>query len=464
MSLIKSLVPTSLKFNPADASVNWTHVETLVHGPGAPPWGDRSTGDGNSAAFACLMAICTAYPEAPLRIYRRDSKGKLSELQNHPLQLLLDNPTPNGELTAEEFWFWTQWAKHAHGNAYWLKVRAVNEHSGNVVELWPISPTQITPVSMGNDWISAYRWTYAPNKWKDVPIENIVHFRLGIDDRDHRLGLAPLKRLVREIGGDDEANRFTDALLKNFAVPGLVVIPSSTAPMTEEVADNISKKINQKFGSDNRGNIAVLSREAKIEQFGFSPEELDLTALHRLPEERISAVLGVPAIVAGLGAGLDRATYDNGRALKEWFTENKLGPLWRADASKINRSLKPDFTSDTNILAQFDVSDVRAFQEDEDAKYNRLNIAVQGQRPWLSVNEAREEIGRPPVPSGDNLIEPQPQSLQLPPGQGNGNRNGQEQLQDNQNGAGGKWYLMEDEQRRPFGSRDRAASLLLMFP
>jgi phage portal protein BeeE len=137
MSLIKQLFPPSLKFSPADASVDWPRVETLVHGPGAS---GTLVKDSNSAVFACLMAIATAYPEPPLTVYRKASSGNDKKLVDSPLQAILDRPTPNGELSMDEILFWTAWAKHVDGNAYWLKVRSGNAESGNVIELWPVSP------------------------------------------------------------------------------------------------------------------------------------------------------------------------------------------------------------------------------------------------------------------------------------------------------------------------------------
>ena len=41
-----------------------------------------------------------------------------------------------------------------------------------------------------------------------MPPEDIVHFRLGIDDKDNRMGAAPLARLVREVAGDEEAHKW----------------------------------------------------------------------------------------------------------------------------------------------------------------------------------------------------------------------------------------------------------------
>jgi HK97 family phage portal protein len=413
MSLIKQLTPNNLKFSPqTDSGFNWTRIQTLIHGPGASDVEmTTKNGDGNSAVFACLMAISTAYPEAKLKVYRRITSGGTDELIDSPLQKLLNTPTPDGALTAEEMWFWTAWAKHTDGNAYWVKVRSGNAVTGNVVQLWPVSPALMRPVTRknSNDFISYYELQVGPNDFENIPIENVIHFKLGIDDKDMRKGISPLKSLARQIATDEEADKFTNILLKNYAVPGLVIIPAVNAPIDKDKADLIRQQFRNKFGGDNRGDVAVMSQGSDIKQFGHSPKEMDISILHRIPEERISAVMGVPAIVAGLGAGLDRATYANFGEAREMFTESKLVPNWRSDAAKINISLKPDFSSEESVYVEHDLTDVRALQEDENEKYKRLALGVSGR--WITVNEARSDVGLPPVDGGDELTAPVPEQL-----------------------------------------------------
>lgn len=397
--------PQEEKFTPADASADWPHVNVLVHGPGAPGWEKTGEGDANSAVFACLMAIATAYPEPPLTVYRKRA-GREYSISDHPLQKFLDMPTPGGALSLEDIWFWTAWAKHTDGNAYLLKRRAGDATRGNVVEMWPVSPNQMRPVTerdrngVAQEWISYYRMQVGPNRWERVEVENVIHLRLGVDPQDRRLGISPLKRLLREVATDDEATKFTDALLKNFAVPGLVVVPAGDTIIDKDSADHIAEVIGQKFGNDNRGKIAVLSAESKLQQFGFSPEQLQMNILHQIPEERISAVIGVPAIVAGLGAGLARSTFANFKEAREMFTEQKLVPQWRQDAARMNIALKPDFTSDRNVWMHFDISNVRALQEDQNQRYVRLNLGVQG--GWILRNEARADVGFEPIEGWDD--------------------------------------------------------------
>ena len=102
-----------------------------------------------------------------------------------------------------------------------------------------------------------------------------------------------------------------------------------------------------------------------VEKLSFSPKDLDLGLLRQLPEERISAVLGVPAILAGLGAGLKNATYSNAKELREFFTENKLIPLWRMVGEELTQQvLIKEYETTLTTSAEYDFSEVRALQAD----------------------------------------------------------------------------------------------------
>lgn len=391
----------------------------LVHGPWATEmleaaWG--LGGDGNSAVFACLMALSFGHIEAPVRVWKLDAERKPQWQPESSLQLFLDDPNPQHDNL--EVWFWTQWARHSDGNAYLRKIRAGDETAGNVVEMWPISPRVCRPVTErgSKNFIDYYRYDYAPGKWEKIPVENIIHFRIGIDDRDHRLGLSPLKRLVREICSDDEATSFADALLQNFGIPGLVVQSAPEASLTKEQALDVKNTVTNDFRGQNRGRVTVLSPGAKMEQFGFSPEQLNLEALHHVPETRVCAAMGVHPAVALLGVGLEQtANYASLRAVYEAFTERKLVPTWTMDAAKLNKQLKPDFSADRTVYVAHDLGDVRALQEDEDAKVKRLDIAVQG--GWARPSFARSEMGWPDDPELDALWAERRRVAPAPPAQ-----------------------------------------------
>ena len=395
--LYPDYIPPNIATNPDVYAA--IRMGTLVSGPGATDMIYRAwhQDDSNSAVFACLSAIATAYPEAPAKVWRDQQQGQREELPAHPLKRLLDNPNPY--LSSADMWHYTQWCKHLAGNAYWRKLRTGGPGT-NVVELWPISPARLVPVTTRDDadrgvFISYYAYSFDPTKDPElVPPEDIVHFRLGVDDKDHRLGCSPLARLFREVAGDDEAHKWQTSMLQNGGTVGMLVQVPIDSNLTQDQAEELKARFEERFSGDNRGKVGVLMGGASAQPYGFSPEQMDMKALHRIPEERIAAALRVPAIIAGLGAGLDRSTYANFKEAREMFAEMTLLPLYGFDAAALNMQLTPEFTTDRSISVAFDVTDLRAFQEDEDAKWARLNQAVQ--TGWVRPNEAREDVGLPP--------------------------------------------------------------------
>lgn len=390
-----------------DPSVGGNTLSRAMGGPAYLDW--------NSAVYACLALVCTAFQEAPLQVYRAARDGSPTPLPAHPFQKLLDDPHPS--LSQPEVNFWVQYAKLVHGNAYLRKIRS---GAATVVELWPISPTRMWPVTTKEDaragvFVSFYRLDLGEGKTEDVPVEDVVHFRMGVDDRDHRLGLSPLRHLTREVSSDEEATKFADALLKNFAVPGLAVTIPPGPTITEEQARTIRTRLREEYNGEGRGQIAVVANGATLQPIGFSPQQLDLKAAHEFPESRIAAVFGVPAMVVGLGVGLQRSTFSNYKEAREALFEQTVVPLWRADAATYQKQLlRPDFGADASVRLRYDTNDVRALQEDMNAIYERLSVAVE--KGWITKDEARGEVGFDPLPDG--LGEAHPEPAPLPPGEG----------------------------------------------
>lgn len=404
----------ALKAVPGPGLNPLANVSSLAQTPSGYVWHDGGTftalegdgghgGDGNSAVFSCLLALSFAHIEPQLRVLRSTAvEDSPTWLLSSPLQVLLDDPNPWHDNL--ELWFWTQYARHCDGNAYLRKIRAGHQETGTPVELWPISPSLIQPVTIdgSGNFIDYYEYTFAAGKKEKIATQDIIHFRIGIDDRDHRLGLAPIKRLIREIASDDEATRFADQLLHNYAIPGLVVqVPEGTT-IPEDAAIALKARLQSSYGTDNRGNVGILTGGATMQTIGFSPSELNLEVLHNVPETRIAAVMGIPPSVAGLGVGLEQSSnFASLRQVRENFTEVKLVPTWRMDAAKLNKQLKPDFTLDRSVFIQHDLTRVRALQEDVDAQYRRLTLGVQTY--WIRPSEARTQVALPEDPELDAL-------------------------------------------------------------
>ena len=351
----------------------------------------KEIGDGsaNSAVIACLNVLSTAFSEPTLNVVKEDTFGNVEKLNNHPISVLYARPNPF--MSAGLLNHYIVLAINTVGDAFLYKNR---NKLGQVVQLVPLMPSMVQVRGNENQLITHYEY-YQQGAGEPLilPVEDVVHIRQGIDPNDHRRGHAPLKGVLREILGDEAAGQWSAALLHNMAVPGVVLSPrnDSLGGPTREEAEAISESYKTKFGGANRGAPMVLSGSMNVDIVSFSPDQMKLQELRRLPEERISAVLGVPAILAGLGAGLDSATYNNTKELREFFTEQKLIPMWKTVSNELTHQLLiPDY-KDASSKCEFDYSQVRALQEDMDELYKRVNTGVQG--GWITIGEARKVVG-----------------------------------------------------------------------
>lgn len=341
--------------------------------------------------MACVNWILRTFPEAPIYLRQRNQDGSWDAHFEHEILTLLDTPNPyyDGLLL--------QGASVADytidGNAYWRKIRS---RAGRVVQLWWIPSTIIEPKWGYNNTEYITHYQYSPAGYpENVEPTDIVHFRYGLDPDNIRKGLSPLKSLFREVFTDDEASNMTASLLKNLGVPGIIISPKEGTPgMTSEVGKEIKEWFKDTFTGDKRGEPLVMSGATKVDQFGFNPQQMDLKDLRRLPEERISGVLGVPAIVAGLGAGLARSTFANMQEAREMAYESNIIPSQRVFGSVIKRQLLNEFEDEiTAWQVAYDLSEVRVLQEDENKKAERVKNMVLG--GFLAVDDAQRETSTP---------------------------------------------------------------------
>ena len=356
---------------------------------------EMGDGLGNSAVVACINVLATSFAEAPLKIYQKTENGK-QEVINHPMEMLMARP--NEFISGSVLSHYLVTSLSAHGDAFLLKVK---NNQGDVVQLVPLMPSYVKVRGNERELITHYEYFAVSKKnafqeeYVELPRENVVHIRQGMDPDDHRRGFSPLRSVMRELAGDEAAGQFAVALLHNMAVPGVILSPKDDTmggPSREE-AEAIAQAFKSKFSGANRGAPMIMTGAMDVDVLSFTPEQLNLKALRRLPEERVSSVLGVPAILAGLGAGLDAATYNNTKELREFFTEQKMIPMWSAVAAELTHQLlHTDFEDNNfNYSAGYDLDMVRALQGDRNDLVKTMNSGVQG--GFVTIGEARRSLG-----------------------------------------------------------------------
>ena len=362
--------------------------------------GGLGNGASNSAVVSCLQVLGTAFGEAELKVYETNEAGELDVLPNHQLTMLFKRPNPymSGDVVQN----YLVQSMHISGDAYLLKQK--NE-AGQLVALYPLMPENVTVKGNDETLISHYEYQ-VKNEKVLLDRDMVAHFRLGLDPSNHRQGFSPVRTLLREIYGDESAGQMATSILANMGVPSFMITPKDEYGLTEEEGEAISKAFQRKTGGQNKGKPLVLSGGVNVEKLAFSPKDLEIGDLRESFESRVSSVLGVPSIIAGLEVGLKYATYSNAKTLREFFTEQKLIPLWDMVSQEITHQiLKIDYPNSSNLEAKYDYTDVRALQTDTNEIYERMNLAVTG--GWVTIAEARQSIGLPTTPEQDVYLLPE---------------------------------------------------------
>ncbi len=356
----------------------------------------------NSVVFACAESMAFAFTEPKLKVYQRQEGGTAKELPDYPLAKLLRQPmvqsypTMSGTVLQQATIINTQ----IGGNGYWHKVRG---RSGKVVELVPLNDAHLAPVAGGKTIVDHYDFTPEEGETRDVPVEDVVHFRWLWNPLAPWAGVSPLVAAAKEIDTDNEAARYVFTVLKNDAIPRIALV----APATEDWSDKEKRKRLREswiesHGGENRGLPAFLWGGMDIKRLSLDLSELAFDALRRLPETRIAAVMRVPPVVAGLLVGLENSggLNSNAQQAAKWMTERTLVPLWNSFAETITASFDKDFDlSHQGIYVAYDLSTVVSLQEALNEKRTWANQALTG--GGITVNEYRSFLNLPRDEDGD---------------------------------------------------------------
>lgn len=345
-------------------------------------------GLGSSVLAAPLNFLMRTFPEAP-PIVEKYRGEEWKPVPDHPLIDLLRRPNPfyNGRT----LWMCTV-LDLSFGEAYWLKIRNAQR---KVIQLWWVPRATMTPKwpHDGTTFISHYEYNPGGGK-KDIPVEDVVHLRFGLDPRNPRRGLSPLGSLMREIGVDDQAANFTAALLKNMGVIGVVISPEAGGQVNEEDLKQVKEYIQSSFTGDKRGSALALGAPTKVQLLQYNLQGFDVSPIRDVSEERICAAMGLPAAVIGFGTGLHQTKV--GATMKEMRQLAWTGgiiPLQEIISEDIDFRLLPEFEDKPEkYRLRFDTSKVRALWEDNNEKHDRVRKDFQAK--LIDRAEARKETGR----------------------------------------------------------------------
>ena len=295
----------------------------LVHGPDSSQIVSRAqrSGRGNSALWSVLTSYLRAYKEPQLSVYKGPwfDLDRSERVENHLASSLLRRPNPY--LTMNQIKTVIRWMVLFDGNGYLIKQRfgkgtIGTNTSGALYALWPVSPMRMKPMvydesdprrPLSNGWIDYYAYDIGKGRPRQIPPENVMHFRFIPSESDPRMGLKTVREIVNEIATDTEAGLLLRAVLTNLGIPGLVVSPKeAAASIPADDRREMKASIQSRTSGSKRGEPMVFSKAVSLEQFNTNLGQYDLKHVWDHVETRIAGAIGWPAVLAGLGGRPER--------------------------------------------------------------------------------------------------------------------------------------------------------------
>lgn len=336
----------------------------------------------NEIVFACIEELATSAGEPRIAAFRRKV-----QIDQHPVLDLFERPNP----FMDRFALFATVIMHLAiaGNAY---VEIVRSRAGLPVELWVLRPDRVYVVPDADTFIREYEYRLEGQIYR-VPARDIIHFRER-NPLDDYYGLPPLAVAAGRVDTDNWMREFTRSFFRNAGVPAGLLNVKKTVPATER------QMIQDRFKNDTSGpggwhSLLVLDNtDASFQAMGMALGErgLILPELDEIDESRIAMCFGVPLQLIGSRLGMMRAIQSNWREARASYWDETLIPKYQMLAAALNNRLTLEYSDITRL--EFDLSTVRALQEDEDLKHTRIRQDVGA--GLLSLQEGRVKIGEKP--------------------------------------------------------------------
>ena len=205
---------------------------------------------------------------------------------------------------------------------------------------------------------------------------------------NYREGLSGTQAILPQICTINESARFMAAITRNPLVFSAMFSPKDgNIKLTKEQHTELKRILKESGAGDNRGSIIVPNIGLSVEKLAWSPEELALDKVLKMPEAHICGALGISPVVVNLTGGdaVKGQARSNSEQKQKDSYQNGVMPLQKLVSRQMRRQFPGLFQP--NEKPGYDYSYVECLQENRSERGKRLSLASGG--AYMSVNEAR---------------------------------------------------------------------------
>jgi HK97 family phage portal protein len=374
------------------ANVSLRMVTDAWGGRGVPPspaqYGSVMTASGQPitataaagipAVLDAVWLIAESVASIPLRVYTgRDAKKATDEASWQWVRL---HDRPNDEQSAFDFWFDIAVCIETEGNAFALKDKA-----GSVVRnLYLMDPNKVK-VRRGKDNEKLFIIRNGGDQI-ELTAADVLHFR-GPTLKGGDTGMTPLA-LAREMLGSTRAGYLHEGhFLRNHNAPPVVIQHPEAVDRTK--AQQLLDVWMMTHSGAGVGLPAILGNGAELKPFGINMRDAQFIESRKLSVEDIARAFRIPRSMLN--------AEDQGDVEQETtrFLSHGLNP--RLNRIRSTLLADPDFTFGFGVR----------YPEHYADEFIRVDAATRAsvrhqdvQSGVLLPDEARADMGRPPLPDG----------------------------------------------------------------
>jgi HK97 family phage portal protein len=384
--------------------------------------------------YASIRPIAQRISGQPVRVARRLKAGKgpagvkaatlaapawvkslthdLEVLPSHPLIDTLSDP--NSVMVSWSLMYATVASLELTGRSYWWlyqspttpRLNSAPRAGGAAREqIWPLPASWVRPID--TDRLNAQYEVRPPGLTEPFLVDGEDMVAFSYPDPSNPLGaVSPLQTQARGVRADESIQEAQWRAFRNGINPDVAIVvgkqqevsgvnarPELTAQQRNDIVNAIKRRY---AGVTRYGEPIILDALIEdIKRISTAPREMDFLDSGKSSKERITQGFGVNPVVMGQLEGANRAS---AFAAENHFVSECVNPKIELISQCLSAWLCPRFGDDLVCWIEPAVA--------HDAEQTRLDREQLARNGAITKNELRSMHGLPPLPGGDEFIQP----------------------------------------------------------
>lgn len=358
----------------------------------------------NIVGFRCIDMISKAAAGVPWKVFKKtlvEGEEKTEQIA-HPLNSLIRRPNP-----------WQSWQSLIRamtsyyliaGNTYLEKISPEGgPNKGIPKELYTHQPNRMKVMVNGDGLLSGYEYEVNGKRksWEMDIITgacDILHIK-DFHPLNDFYGLSITEPAAREIDTSNSAGDWNKNLLDNEARPGMIF--SFEKNLTDAQYNKLKDSLKNEYGGAKNAGKSLLidgigEGKTGVQQYGFSPKDMEFIDGNRELARRICWGYGVPPQLLGIPGD---NTYSNYKEARQAFYEDTI--FWYLNFYKGEFNIWFFGAEEDGVGMDYILDDIPALAPKRDAVWERAEKAT-----FISTNEKREMVKKDITEGGDVILIP----------------------------------------------------------